>query len=95
MQCAPLPHIQNSERGCERVIDSKLRFTTDLSNVATLPTQHCRGLRMGKRATSRPHVTHAAVQRATVSNKVWSSDISWLPTTVRGLYPHLYLVMDV
>ena len=28
-------------------------------------------------------------------NQVWSWDITWLPTTVRGIYLHLYLVMDV
>jgi transposase InsO family protein len=28
-------------------------------------------------------------------NQVWSWDITWLPTIVRGLYLRLYLVMDV
>jgi putative transposase len=28
-------------------------------------------------------------------NQVWSWDITWLATTVRGLYLHLYLVLDV
>ncbi len=35
------------------------------------------------------------VHRATAPNQVWSWDITWLPTTVRGRYLHLYLVMDV
>ena len=45
---------------------------------------------------SRTHVTRAApVHRATRPNQVWSWDITWLPTTVRGVYLYLYLVMDV
>jgi len=28
-------------------------------------------------------------------NQVWSWDITWLPTNVRGIYLHLYLMMDV
>jgi transposase InsO family protein len=35
------------------------------------------------------------LHRATRPNQVWSWDITWLPTTVRGIYLHLYLVMDV
>lgn len=54
------------------------------------------GLRMSKRLLSRTHVTRAsAMHRAVRSNQVWSWDITWLPTTVRGVYLHLYLVMDV
>jgi transposase InsO family protein len=32
---------------------------------------------------------------ATGPNRVWTWDISYLPTTVRGLYYHLYLVVDL
>ena len=54
------------------------------------------GLRKQKRAMSRTDVTRAsAVHRACKPNQVWSWDITWLPTTVRGVYLHLYLVMDV
>ena len=54
------------------------------------------GLRGAKRRTLRSHVTRSAtLHRATGPNQVWSWDISWLPTTVRGLYLYLYLVMDV
>lgn len=54
------------------------------------------GLRRARRASIRTHVTRAAaVHRATGPNQVWSWDITWLPTVVRGLYLHLYLVMDV
>ena len=45
---------------------------------------------------SRTDVTRAnTVHCASKSNQVWSWDITWLPTTVRGVYLHLYLVMDV
>jgi putative transposase len=54
------------------------------------------GLRVTKRAMSRTDVTRAVtLHRATRPNQVWSWDITWLPTTVRGIYLHLYLVMDV
>ena len=54
------------------------------------------GLRTKKRAMSRTHVTRAAtVHRATRPNQVWNWDITWLPTSVRGLYLHLCLVMDI
>lgn len=54
------------------------------------------GLRPGPRAMSRTDVTRAnMIHRASKSNQVWSWDITWLPTTVRGVYLHLYLVMDV
>jgi len=35
------------------------------------------------------------MHRATRPNQVWSWDITWLPTTVRGSYLYLYLIMDV
>ena len=58
--------------------------------------QRRRGLRKQRRATNRTDVTRAsAVHCALKPNQVWSWDITWLPTTVRGLYLHLYLVMDV
>jgi len=54
------------------------------------------GLRAAERSVSRTHVTRAiAIHRATRPNQVWSWDITWLPTTVRGAYLRLYLVMDV
>lgn len=54
------------------------------------------GLRRKKPAVGRTHATRAAtLHRATGPNQVWSWDLTWLPTTVRGLYPHFYLVMDV
>jgi len=49
--------------------------------------QRRHGLRTKKRATARTHVTRAAtVHQARGPNQVWSWDITWLPTTVRGSY---------
>jgi putative transposase len=54
------------------------------------------GLRKRKRTLVRTDVTRAStLHRAFGPNQVWSWDITWLPTTVRGVYLHLYLVMDV
>jgi putative transposase len=58
--------------------------------------QRRRGLRRAPRETSRTHVTRASrVHRATGPNQVWSWDITWLPTDVRGRFFYLYMVMDV
>lgn len=58
--------------------------------------QHRFGLRRPGRGTPKAHVTRgSAVHRATGPNQVWSWDITWLPTVVRGRYLYLYLVMDV
>jgi putative transposase len=54
------------------------------------------GLRAYKPTMSRPQVTRSVqLHRATGPNQVWSWDITWLPTTVRGIYLHLYVLMDV
>lgn len=58
--------------------------------------QRRHGLRTNKPKTARTHVTRATtVHQATRSNQVWSWDITYLPTTVRGVYLYLYLIMDV
>jgi putative transposase len=58
--------------------------------------QRRHGLRATKPSASRTHVTRAkTAHQATGPNQVWSWDITWLPTTVRGVYLYLYLVMDV
>lgn len=58
--------------------------------------QRKRGFRSVARAIERVHVTRStAVHRASGPNQVWSWDITWLPTVVRGQYFYLYLVMDV
>jgi len=54
------------------------------------------GLRSKQRESARTHVTRACtVHQATRPNQVWSWDITLLPTTVRGAYLYLYLIMDV
>ena len=54
------------------------------------------GLRGHRRGIARTHVTRAVtVHRAVGPNQVWSWDITWLPTTLRGTYVYLYLVLDV
>jgi transposase InsO family protein len=53
-------------------------------------------LRRQTRTTTRSHVTRATtVHRATAPNQVWSWDITYLPTPVRGRFLRLYLVLDV
>jgi transposase InsO family protein len=68
-----------------------------LASEATLyRLQRQLGLRQRKRLLNRIDIARAsAVHRASRPNQVWSWDITWLPTTVRGVYLHLYLVMDV
>lgn len=54
------------------------------------------GLRNKKRSIERTHTTRACtVHRASGPNQVWSWDITWLPSVVRGQFFFLYLVMDV
>ena len=49
-----------------------------------------------RRATPRTQITRAStVHRATGPNQVWSWDITYLPTSIRGRFLYLYLVMDV
>jgi len=58
--------------------------------------QRRHGLRTKQRTTPRTQVARAStVHQATGPNQVWSWDITWLPTTVRGSYLYLYLIMDV
>lgn len=46
--------------------------------------------------TRRTHVTRGAVvHQATGPNQVWSWDITYLPTLVRGRFLHLYVVLDI
>lgn len=54
------------------------------------------GLDARRRTVLRTHVTRGAtVHRATRSNQLWSWDITYLPTAIRGRFLRLYLVMDV
>jgi putative transposase len=48
------------------------------------------------RATSRPPTPRPLrAHRAMGPNQVWSWDITWLPSTIRGAYFYLYLVVDI
>ena len=49
--------------------------------------------RPSMRGTNVPRAS--AVHRAVRSNQVWSWDITYLPTVIRGRFLRLYLVMDV
>ena len=53
-------------------------------------------LRRPQRQGEPTHITRAAcVHRATGPNQVWTWDITYLPTTVRGRFLFLYLIVDV
>jgi putative transposase len=55
-----------------------------------------RGLRRTPRETKRTYANRAnRMHCATGPNQVWSWDITWLPTNVRGRFFYLYMVMDV
>ena len=68
-----------------------------LASESTLYRRQRRhGLRAQKRTIERSHVTRSTtVHKAVRPNQVWSWDITWLPTVVRGQFLFLYLVMDV
>jgi transposase InsO family protein len=54
------------------------------------------GLGVHRRPALRTHVTRATtMHRATKSNQLWSWDITYLPTAIRGRFLRLYLVLDV
>jgi transposase InsO family protein len=57
--------------------------------------QHRHGLRGKKSQGPRLGARASVMHRATGPNQVWSWDITWLPTTVRGRYFFLYLAIDV
>jgi putative transposase len=51
--------------------------------------QHHRG--RAKKPTTRVVTSHCATE----PNRLWSWDITWLPTAVKGLYFYWYMVLDV
>ncbi len=54
------------------------------------------GLRTGRPAARRTDVPRATVvHQAVRANQVWSWDITYLPTVIRGWFLRLYLVLDV
>lgn len=58
--------------------------------------QRKHGLRAATRPITRSHVTRASILHTAMGpNQIWSWDITWLPTEIRGMYFYLYLFMDV
>lgn len=55
---------------------------------------HDQGHRRGRAQPPRPR-TPPTSYSATAANQVWSWDITYLPTTVRGQYYYLYLIEDI
>lgn len=76
-----------------QLADEELYLASE-STLYRLQRKH--GLRAQKRTIERTHVTRSKmVHQATGPNQVWSWDITWLPTVVRGRFLYLYLAMDV
>jgi transposase InsO family protein len=76
------------------------RLADEGTYLASESTMYRLQKRLGGRAHRRPvlctYVTRGAMaHRATRSNQLWSWDITYLPTTIRGRFLRLYLVMDV
>ena len=76
------------------------RLADDGTYLASESTMYRLQKRVGlgghRPAVLRTHVTRGAtVHRATRSNQLWSSDITYLPTAIRGRFLRLYLVLDV
>ena len=70
------------------------RYLASESTMYRLQKRIGRGAR--RRPVLRTHVTRGVtIHRATGSNQLWSWDITYLPTTIRGRFLRLYLVMDV
>ena len=76
-----------------RLADEGL-FVASESTMYRVQRRH--GLRRTKRPVASRDVARATTMHtATGPNQVWSWDITLLPTTVRGDFLYLYLVMDV
>jgi putative transposase len=76
-----------------QLADEELYLASE-STMYRLQRKH--GLRATKRTIEGSHVTRSTrVHHATGPNQVWSWDITWLPTVVRGRFFFLYLAMDV
>lgn len=57
--------------------------------------QRRRGLRTKKPLARREVARATTMHRATKPHQVWSWDVTWLPTTVRGRFFYLHLALDV
>ena len=77
-----------------RLADEEDLFVGSESTMYRVQRRH--GLRRKKRPLASRDVARATTMHtATAPNQVWSWDITLLPTTVRGQFLYLYLVMDV
>ena len=76
-----------------RLADAGIYLASE-STMYRLKRRH--GLRTTRRPAERSGVTRSTTTHAaTGPNQVWSWDITWLPTTIRGRFLYLYVVIDV
>jgi transposase InsO family protein len=76
-----------------RLADAGIYLASE-STMYRLRRRH--GLRATCRSADRSGVTRStATHAATGPNQVWSWDITYLPTTIRGRFLYLYVVIDV
>jgi len=92
--------IANSQEYCDlppckivpRLADEGLYFASESTFYRVLRAEK----QLTHRQRSKPATHHKPKARtADGPNQVWSWDISYLPTTVVGLYFYLYLVLDI
>lgn len=92
--------VLHSEAFCDQppaqVFQTLLEQDTYLCSVSTMHRLLRQGGENGERRNQRP-AQHHAIPRlsAKAPNEVWTWDISKLPTTRRGVYLSLYVVLDL
>lgn len=92
--------IVNSKEYCDLPPCKIVPSLADKGQYVASESTFYRVLRSEKQMTHRqksnPAKHHKPTEYiATSANQVWSWDISYLPTTVRGLYFYLYLIIDI
>ena len=92
--------IANSKEYCNLPPCKIVPSLADKGQYIASESSFYRVLRMEKQLTHRQRskpVTHHKPKEyiATGPKQIWSWDISYLPTTVRGLYYYLYLIIDI
>ena len=75
-----------------RLADAGVYLASESTIFRVLRAEHLQTRRGRARA---PVVRHVAAQIAHWPNQVWCWDITYLPTTVRGRFLYLYLILDV
>lgn len=76
-----------------RLADAGIYLASE-STMYRLKRRH--GLRTTRRPAARSGATRSTTTHAATGPiQVWSRDITWLPTTVRGRFLYLYVVIDV